>query len=87
MSIVEESEATLRNQCDLDNTSVKLQHGERMFDYRVKRIFWDAQEAFLHVFVDTTSVQELATAHAENKCQRLMMASTTHELRTPLNVA
>ena len=58
-----------------------------MFDYRVQRIDWEDREAFLHVLVDTTSAQELATAHADNKYQRIMMASTTHELRTPLNVA
>ena len=58
-----------------------------MFNYRVQRIDWEDREAFLHVLVDTTSAQELATAHADNKYQRLMMASTTHELRTPLNVA
>ena len=52
----------------------------------MQRIFWETQEAFLHIFVDMTSAQELATALADNKYQRLMTASLTHELRTPLNI-
>ena len=62
-------------------------HGETTFDYRGLAIKWEGVLTFLHVFINTTAIHQLAQSRAEVRCQRIMVASLTHELRTPLNSA
>ena len=55
LSFVKHSEQVLRNDLEKKSVSIKLQQSERLFDYRVQRIFWGTHEAFLHIFIDMSS--------------------------------
>ena len=41
--------------------------------------------AYLHVFVNISSIKRLEKVRATNKCLHIMFASISHEFRTPLN--
>ena len=41
--------------------------------------------AFMHVFVNTTSIKKYEKEKAINKCLHIMFSSISHEFRTPLN--
>ena len=44
-----------------------------------------ANNSFLHVFVNVSSIKRLEKERATNKCLHIMFASISHEFRTPLN--
>ena len=44
-----------------------------------------ANNSFLHVFVNVSSIKRFEKERATNKCLHIMFASISHEFRTPLN--
>jgi signal transduction histidine kinase len=56
--------------------------------YTVKtiKVNWEENKnAYLHVFINTTSISKLEEEKAKNKCMQIMFSSVSHEFRTPLN--
>ncbi len=79
---VEEDEAKLQEE------GSESHRGPKNTYYRVqtKKINWEnSEDAYLHVFVDTTDIRTLEEQRANNHYQRLMLANVSHEFRTPLN--
>jgi len=56
------------------------------FDVKTIKISWDNSEnAFMHIFVNTTLTKTLEKEKATNKCLNIMFSSVSHEFRTPIN--
>lgn len=59
---------------------------QKRFFLKTLRINWEGNDdAYMHVFIDTTQTVKLEEAHNNMKCQRIMFANASHEFRTPLN--
>ena len=50
-----------------------------------RRVKWEGEEAFLHLFTNVTSIQEEQHAKDRERFSKAMMSNVYHELRTPLN--
>ncbi|CAI2386419.1 unnamed protein product [Moneuplotes crassus] len=67
-----------------DNLELELTED---YSYVIKSIpvIWDKKESYLHLMCDITSLKQLESAKATNKCMHIMFSSVSHEFRTPLN--
>lgn len=80
-------------ECDEDLSDLKLLRRnsdsamkQKRFFLKTLRINWEGNDdAYMHVFIDTTQTVKLEEAHNNMKCQRIMFANASHEFRTPLN--
>ena len=60
--------------------------GVTSFDVKTIKISWDnSDNAFMHIFVNTTLTKKLEKEKATNKWLNIMFSSVSHEFRTPIN--
>ena len=58
----------------------------KTFCVKTLKINWEGNSnAYMHVFIDQTSIVKLEKAKNNIRCQKIMFASASHEFRTPLN--
>ena len=58
----------------------------KRFNIKTLKISWEGtNNAFMHVFTDTTNISKLEEAKNNMRCQKIMFSSVSHEFRTPLN--
>lgn len=71
LSFTNKSEAKLAEQDDGEERQPLLAqfvNGNNKFDYRGLPIKWDGVLVFLHVFINTTAIHDLAESRAEVRC-------------------
>ena len=75
----------------INNVMIK-QHGvinaddAQCFTVKTMKVNWEhSNNAYMHVFINTTHIKKLANAKATNEWLRVMFSSISHEFRTPIN--
>lgn len=78
-----ESESQIECQDKFNSSST---FGSSLYQMKTIKVFWEENEnAFMHVFINLTSMKKLEKEKATNKCLHIMFSSVSHEFRTPIN--
>ena len=81
-------EGTVESQIEWLNNTLESAStlDSKYFIIKTIKVSWEEFDtAYMHVFVNSTSVKKLEKEKAMNKCLHIMFSSVSHEFRTPIN--